>query len=569
MTALVLYLLSLHALRLSCVQGAEEMAEADSSCRSLRVTSGLNTGVKGFVLSLRNNNSLTISSSVVCVSLAFFTWQVANKSSVALTAMALQDHWTRTLSLGTSFGPRKVGVGPATMAKQKLKKDAKPVVDTGRSRGKKEPEPQQAKSEVEYVLDEKPPPLTLAQKFGLVEAPKQLLSESEWSGIKAKSNKREDSGEPCVICKEDFGLQEQVILSCSHVFHRACLQAFERFTGRKSCPMCRHEQYQTRVIHEGARVYRHKAVIRVQAAWRGYVVRSWYKKLRETVPPKDPLLKKKFYEEKLTAIVDRMINSVDINMSDFLQEIDSSVQQSRAIFSQWDAVHNPITPEMWEAIQLKAVERGDTECPICLTELHLSTNASQSTTQSKEDTAPRKSQHQPKQQQEQQQDQTSRRTTPNPKLRRKLQDQKLLQKLSRDTGSSQDASDSTCSDSDIHTLHGDNETKKTVSFDSSVGDKTKRDSEDSETGLPQAEEDGSPLRCRNQHHATFVTQSKQELEGSTSNNRPRRIRATVLLSCTHVFHSTCLHTLEEMAMVDMRNSCPVCRAHYQKKVIVF
>ena len=38
---------------------------------------------------------------------------------------------------------------------------------------------------------------------------------------------------------------------------------------------------------------------RIQAAWRGYIVRQWYKKLRQTVPPKDPKLRKKFYEDKV------------------------------------------------------------------------------------------------------------------------------------------------------------------------------------------------------------------------------------------------------------------------------
>lgn len=59
-----------------------------------------------------------------------------------------------------------------------------------------------------------------AQKMGLVEAPPQLLTEAEWSTVKEASNRREDSLLPCVICKEDFGLQDQVLLSCSHVFHR-------------------------------------------------------------------------------------------------------------------------------------------------------------------------------------------------------------------------------------------------------------------------------------------------------------------------------------------------------------
>jgi len=37
-----------------------------------------------------------------------------------------------------------------------------------------------------------------------------------------------------------------------------CLQSFERFTGRKSCPMCRRESYQTRVVHEGVAHLREK-----------------------------------------------------------------------------------------------------------------------------------------------------------------------------------------------------------------------------------------------------------------------------------------------------------------------
>jgi len=39
---------------------------------------------------------------------------------------------------------------------------------------------------------------------------------------------------------------------------QACLQAFERFTGKKSCPMCRRAGYQTRVVHDGSRVYRQR-----------------------------------------------------------------------------------------------------------------------------------------------------------------------------------------------------------------------------------------------------------------------------------------------------------------------
>ena len=52
-----------------------------------------------------------------------------------------------------------------------------------------------------------------------------------------------------------------------------------------------------------------------------------------------------------------------------------------------------------------------------------------------------------------------------------------------------------------------------------------------------------------------------------SGNKGGKLRRTVLLSCTHVFHETCLQTLEELAMGDIRNSCPICRAVYQKRVV--
>ncbi|CAL1536197.1 unnamed protein product [Lymnaea stagnalis] len=437
--------------------------------------------------------------------------KITESASLTLTAVALQDHWSRTLSLGPNYGPKKIGLGPAARAKQK--NEVKAIVDTGRHRVKKSI-PSVDMKEREYVLDEKPPPLTLAQKFGLVHAPKQLLSEQEWNTVKAKSNQRDDSQEPCVICKEDFGLQEQVILSCTHVFHRACLQAFERFTGKKTCPMCRHEQYQTRIIHEGARLHKHRSATKIQSLWRGYVVRCWYKQLRETVPPKDMKLRKKFYEEKLSAIVERMIKSIDVNITEFMREIDNSVQLSRAAFSLWDAAHQEISPEKWDAIQLKAVERGDVDCPICLTELQLgngfATNAFNSTSPISENSCTTKSASSAKAT-----------TYSSSHLRRKSLDKKLLTKLSK------------------------------VAIPNGV------DYLGNDEGRPES---------------VFPGNKPDEMgEGSSqlAITYPQQIRSTVLLSCTHVFHTTCLKTLEEIAMVDLKNICPVCRAHYQKKIIVY
>ena len=67
-----------------------------------------------------------------------------------------------------------------------------------------------SRKEVEHVLDKAPPPLSLAQRMGLVEAPPTLLSSAEWAKVKSMSVHRHDSASPCPICHEPFGLTKQV-----------------------------------------------------------------------------------------------------------------------------------------------------------------------------------------------------------------------------------------------------------------------------------------------------------------------------------------------------------------------
>ncbi|XP_061165712.1 RING finger protein 32-like [Saccostrea echinata] len=399
-------------------------------------------------------------------------------SSTTLAAVAFQDHLVRSLNLGAPvrIGPRQIGLGPAAKAKQKQKKEIKSQTDTGLR--KTRPKGSAKKEDEEYVLDAKPVTLTLAQKMGLVEAPDQPLSEKEWQNMKLKSNERDDSKLPCVICKEDFGTQEQVLLSCSHVFHRACLQAFERFTGKKTCPMCRNEQYQTRVIHEGAKQHRIKCATRIQAAWRGYVVRCWYLKLRESVPPTDPKLRKKFYASKLSSITDRMLRSCDFNIDVFLTEIDENLAASRAVFRNFDATFNIMSEEQWEEVQLKAVMRQEVECPICLGALVLPGYMGDGPT---------------------------------------FTTQELHNAMSN-----------------MSKLPDKTDTKKSLGLDK------------------------DPI----------ISKLTSQSTNSTDHNcKPKAgLRKTVLLSCSHVFHETCLRTFEELACEE-RPICPVCRSLYQKRVI--
>ncbi|XP_047550975.1 RING finger protein 32 isoform X2 [Lutra lutra] len=222
----------------------------------------------------------------------------SKQDNLAVTAVALQDHILHDLQLrNLSIADHsKTKVQKRENRSKSLKRNTKAIINTGLKKTIQGPKVEDL--EKEYVLDPKPPPLTLAQKLGLFEPPPPLLSSDEWEKVKQRSILHGDSAQPCPVCKEEFELRPQVLLSCSHVFHRACLQAFEKFTNKKTCPLCRKNQYQTRVIHDGARLFKIKCATRIQACWRGHVVRKWYQDLRRKVPPTDAKLRRKFFEEK-------------------------------------------------------------------------------------------------------------------------------------------------------------------------------------------------------------------------------------------------------------------------------
>nr|CAB3265654.1 RING finger protein 32-like [Phallusia mammillata] len=307
--------------------------------------------------------------------------------TTALVAVAYQDHLIKEMALGDLSLTDPVKRKRPSL-KQALKgqerhrinaiKNCKSTLDTGRKRkdiASKLPD----KTETEYILDPKPRPLTLAQKMGLIacnEDQRRLLTEQEWKELKLASTEREDFTNPCVICKDEFRMEDQVLLSCSHVFHRACLKAFERFTGKKTCPMCRRNGYQTRVVHDGTKAYRHRSAAKIQAYWRGYVVRKWYLNLRRTVPPKNPKLRKTFYENKLSEITDRLVAMAASDHVDrFLDNIDESIQESRNIFMHWDKMRmSNMCEEEWLKVSVTASARGATECPICLRNLNIETD---------------------------------------------------------------------------------------------------------------------------------------------------------------------------------------------------
>ncbi|KAM6900474.1 RING finger protein 32 [Xenentodon cancila] len=281
------------------------------------------------------------------------------RSDLVITSAALQDHIIRSLSdQGFSLSD------PLLRHVRKASKDHQ-----ARQKSKSL-QRQDGQEEREHVLDPAPPPLSLAQKLGLVASPRERLTEDDWIQVKARSVLQKESAQPCVICREEFCLQSQVLLSCSHVYHRTCLQAFERYSGRKCCPMCRREQYETRVIHDAARLFRHQCATRIQAYWRGYVARKWYKKITNTRCPQDKELRRKFFEARLQELNDSFVRYCHTDTEAFLSDIDRSLSSSRQVFEQLErkSISEPRQSD-WDRIKSQVIQRGVWDCPICLTAL--------------------------------------------------------------------------------------------------------------------------------------------------------------------------------------------------------
>lgn len=170
-----------------------------------------------------------------------------------------------------------------------------------------------------YIANNLPrAPETLAQRRGLVPvAPTPaVLSPFDWSVIE---NSRADPDSCCPICMEGFKQGHEVLLSCSHIFHRACLRSFENFMkdNELTCPICRTRNYQKKITHIGSKAYAKVCAAKIQRLWRGYTVRKtyrvrlrdYYRNLPHAGRPLDGALqarRKMYYQNEFSTITDKL-----------------------------------------------------------------------------------------------------------------------------------------------------------------------------------------------------------------------------------------------------------------------
>merc|ERR1719483_557034 len=170
-----------------------------------------------------------------------------------------------------------------------------------------------------------------------IESKKEKLSKQEWKKILELAKERKLWDKPCVICCEHFKLDDQVLTSCCHAYHRACLFSFEKFVGgTKTCSLCRVKDYQKLNTSAG-----NPSAILEDTIFGQFM-------------QENPNGFKKVIEES--------------SLEAFFADLDADLLQSAKVFHHCRKQMNPVRPPEfdWDAIRDRATERACTDCPICL-----------------------------------------------------------------------------------------------------------------------------------------------------------------------------------------------------------
>jgi len=214
--------------------------------------------------------------------------------------------------------------------------------------------------------------LNLAQRVGLLEKPAPKLTEEEWKGLRKTAVDRGSHLRPCPICCDHFGTQPQVILSCSHVFHSACLKSFEKFSGNVVCPICRAKDYQAKLIDDGARIFKQRSIVVIQSWFRGYIARKKYFELLDKFPPSHPLVKRQHLIRKLKQTTKQMVKQVDKKQDalDLLfAQMESNLQLSKMAMEAAEIRGTLLAPDQWSSASVEWQKRDESDCPICMSNL--------------------------------------------------------------------------------------------------------------------------------------------------------------------------------------------------------
>lgn len=286
---------------------------------------------------------------------------------------ALQDHWTKTLNLDDGRVKKKINHPLPVKRNVKKEKSENKNKNGGNNINEESLVALTQKQQVEKVLEEPIESfkdLSLAQKHGILPISikkSSNLSDKEWNILKRKAIIRGEISLPCSICKELFTFyKRQILLSCSHTFHLKCIHSFEKYSGKKSCPLCRYKNYKSRLIFDGAHLVSNRAAIKIQSTWRSFTARKLYLTRTKDRIPNHPVLKRRYFESKFLTLADKLANNYEIHNADvdkLIEQINHNISISKSLMK---AINVDSIEEKWNEIQTKALNRDCIDCPICL-----------------------------------------------------------------------------------------------------------------------------------------------------------------------------------------------------------
>ena len=199
---------------------------------------------------------------------------------------------------------------------------------------------------------------------------------SRWEEAAKLSELRSDSFHLCSICQQHFGLRPQVLLSCSHVFHKACLQSFEKFLDNlrhRKCPLCREANYDKKNYDGGKKAYKIMCSVKLQSFWRMVQCSKKFEtSLAEHYKTKncDSRLRRRFLLKHLNHANREVKASLETRarrIDDVLAACESSLALSKSVFMKLDG-ESELSQWMWRDSKRKALQRESLCCCICLEE---------------------------------------------------------------------------------------------------------------------------------------------------------------------------------------------------------
>ena len=212
---------------------------------------------------------------------------------------------------------------------------------------------------------------------------------NEWDVKEATALKRPLS-QSCAICYEFYSKkdEQQVILSCCHVFHPHCINAFERFVGfdLRFCPLCRVGGYEKAVTNIGSLSREKNAVVVIQKFVRGYLarqefcreIRSYYDSPSNATNDETlNRIRQRFYFKEMEKFGEKLMRKIDRNedsVNKLGSQIDESLDLNRAMVHMVDEIRMTASSSTvtWDVVMKTAFERksrADQVCPICMSSM--------------------------------------------------------------------------------------------------------------------------------------------------------------------------------------------------------